>query len=171
TEAQHEQIERLYSKGLLSQLGAWLKAQETARQISHDTHLYIDALLKLSVPDVVQAAVPADYTGNGNVTKLGQINPQPPNPYYNDNTSTGQLYNGIWGYAAGAREYALQSNSFGLHIIDVTNPAAPFRVQFIEMSGGGSPPKGRIWRDADVHRDPVSGKSYAYVGAQSNGNL
>jgi choice-of-anchor B domain-containing protein len=171
TEAQHEQIERLYSRGLLSQLGAWLNAQETARQISHDTHLYINALLKLSAPEATLAAVPADYAGNGNVTKLGQINPQPPNPYYGDNSSTGQLYNGIWGYAAGAREYALQSNSYGLHIIDVTNPAAPFRVQYIDMSGGVSPPKGRIWRDADIYRDPLSGKTYAYVGAQSNGNL
>ena len=117
------------------------------------------------------AAVPADYTGNGNVTKLGQIDPQPPNPYYGDNSSTGQLYNGMWGYAAGLREYALQSNSFGLHIIDVTDPAAPFRVQFIDMSGGVSPPKGRIWRDADIHYDAASGKTYAYVGAQSNGNL
>ncbi len=171
TEAQHHHIEELYFKGHLSQLDTWLNAQETAGQMSRDTHLYIDALLQLSVPDVVQAAVPADYTGNGNVTKLGQINPQPPNPYYSDNTSTGQLYNGIWGYAAGAREYALQSNSFGLHIIDVTDPAAPFRVQYIDMSGGVSPPKGRIWRDADIHRDPVSGKTYAYVGAQSNGNL
>ena len=67
------------------------------------------------------AAVPADYTGNGNVTLLGQLNPQPPSPYYGDNSTTGQLYNGMWGYAAGAREYALQSNSFGLHIIDVTD--------------------------------------------------
>jgi choice-of-anchor B domain-containing protein len=171
TQAQHEQIETLFSKGLLSQLDTWLNAQETARQISHDTHAYINALLSLSAPDVSLAAVPADYGGNGNVTKLGQINPQPPNPYYGDNTSTGTLYNGIWGYAAGAREYALQSNSFGLHIIDVTNPAAPFRVQYIDMSGGVSPPKGRIWRDADIHLDTVSGKTYAYVGAQSNGNL
>ncbi len=171
TEAQHATIEELFSRGLLVQLDTWLKAQETAKQITRDTHIYIDALLGLSAPDVVQAAAPADYTGNGNVTKLGQINTQPPNPYYGDNSSTGQLYNGIWGYAAGAREYALQCNSFGLHIIDVTDPAAPFQVQYIDMSGGVSPPKGRIWRDADIHRDPVSGKTYAYVGAQSNGDL
>ena len=171
TEAQHEVIETLYFKGNLSQLESWLNAQETARQMSHDTHLYLNAVLKLGEPDVVAAAVPANYTGNGNATLLGQINPQPPNPYYGDNTSTGQLYNGIWGYATGSREYALQSNSFGLHIIDVTDPAAPFRVQYIDMSGGVSPPKGRIWRDADTYLDPVSGKTYAYVGAQSNGDL
>ncbi|HEX9670936.1 MAG TPA: choice-of-anchor B family protein [Thermoanaerobaculia bacterium] len=168
TEAQHATIEALYFRGHLVQLVSWLDAQETAGRISADTHLYLNALLELTAPDVASAPAPADYTGN--VTLLGQINPQPPNPYYSDNTSTGQLYNGIWGYAAGAREYALQSNSFGLHIIDVTDPA-PFRVQFIDMSGGVSPPKGRIWRDADIHQDPVSGKTYAYVGAQSNGNL
>ena len=125
----------------------------------------------ISASRISQAAVPADYTGNGNVTKLGQINAQPPSPYYGDNTSTGTLYNGIWGYATGSREYALQCNSFGLHVIDVTDPAAAFRVQYIDMSGGVSPPKGRIWRDVDIHEDPVSGKTYAYVGAQSNGNL
>ena len=81
------------------------------------------------------------------------------------------LYNGIWGYATGAREYALQCNSTGLHIIDVTDPLAPYRVQFINMSGGLNPPKGRIWRDVDIYTDPVSGKTYAYIGAQSNGDL
>jgi len=171
TEAQHRHIDELYFKGHVSQLESWLDAQETAGQLANDTRLYLDALLQLGEPDISQAAVPADYTGNGNVTKLGQLNPQPPSPYYSDNTTTGQLYNGIWGYAAGTREYALQSNSFGLHIIDVTDPAAPFRVQYIDMSGGVSPPKGRIWRDADIHYDAASGKTYAYVGAQSNGNL
>ncbi len=171
TEVQHRHIEELYAKGHLSQLDSWLEAQETAGQMSADTHLYINALLQLGEPDIVQAAAPADYTGNGNVTLLGQLNPQPPNPYYSDNTSTGTLYNGIWGYATGSREYALQCNSFGLHIIDVTDPAAPLRVQYIDMSGGVSPPKGRIWRDVDIHEDLVSGKTYAYVGAQSNGNL
>ncbi|HEX6901407.1 MAG TPA: choice-of-anchor B family protein [Thermoanaerobaculia bacterium] len=171
TEVQHHHIEELYAKGNLVQLASWLDAQETAAQMSHDIRLYIDALLKLGEPDVAAAAVPANYTGNGNATLLGQLNPQPPNPYYSDNTSTGTLYTGMWGFATGSREYALQSNSFGLHIIDVTDPAAPFRVQYIDMSGGVIPPKGRIWRDADIHEDPVSGKTYAYVGAQSNGNL
>src|SRR6185436_9127179 len=73
--------------------------------------------------------------------------------------------------SVGAREYALQANSFGLHIIDVTNPTAPFRVQYIDMSGGTNPPKGRIWRDVQTNRDPVSGKTYAYVAGQSNANF
>ncbi|HEX4952412.1 MAG TPA: choice-of-anchor B family protein [Thermoanaerobaculia bacterium] len=171
SDVQHEVIERLWSQGHLIQLDHWLEAQETAGQLTNDTHLYLNALLEIGAPETLLAAVSADYTGNGNVTKLGQLNAQPPNPYYGDNSSTGTLYNGIWGYAAGAREYALQCNSFGLHIIDVTDPAAPFRVQYIDMSGGVSPPKGRIWRDVDIHQDPISGKTYAYVGAQSSGNL
>ena len=171
TEVQHERIDILFSNGHMGKLDRWLDDQEKRGKLTRDRNLYVKALLGLGVPVVTKAAVPANYTGNGNVTKLGQINPQPPSPYYSDNTTTGQLYNGIWGYAAGSREYALQSNSFGLHIIDVTDPAAPFRVQYIDMSGGVTPPKGRIWRDADTHRDPVSGKTYAYVGAQSNGNL
>ena len=171
TEAQHKQIERLYESGLVSQLIAWLTAQETGGQISQDTHLYVNALLNLSAPDVSSAVAPADYTGNGNVRLLGHLDAQPPNPYYGDNSTTGMLYNGIWGYATGAREYALQCNSTGLHIIDVTDPLAPYRVQFINMSGGLNPPKGRIWRDVDIYTDPVSGKTYAYIGAQSNGDL
>ena len=105
------------------------------------------------------------------MTLLGRLDPQPPSPYYGDNSSTGMLYNGIWAYAVGSREYALQSNSFGLHIIDVTNPTAPFRVQFIDMSGGVIPPKGRIWREVSTNLDSISGKTYAYIGAQSSGNF
>ncbi len=172
TEVQHRHIDELLAAGHMVQLDAWLVAQETAGQLTRDTHLYLNSLLHLGDPDATPPAVaPANYSGNGNVTKLGQINVQPPTLYYGDNSSAGTLYSGIWGYAAGVREYALQSNSFGLHIIDVTDPSAPFRVQFIDMSGGVSPPKGRIWRDADIHYDTVSGKTYAYVGAQSNGNL
>ncbi|MFL6198248.1 MAG: choice-of-anchor B family protein [Thermoanaerobaculia bacterium] len=171
TEDQHEKIEEFTSAGRLSRLRKWLAAQEKSGQLSKDMRIYIGALLGLNPPATAQAAAPADYTGNGNVTKLGQLDSQPPSPYYGDNSSTGTLYNGIWGYAAGTREYALQCNSFGLHILDVTDPAAPFQVQYIDMSGGVSPPKGRIWRDVDIHRDPASGKTYAYVGAQANGNF
>lgn len=172
TQVQHNQIHNLYEAGNFSALDAWLTAQETAGQIASDTHSYLNALLELTPPDILPlAAVPSFYTGNGNVSLLGQINVQPPSPYYEDNTSIGTLYNGIWGYAAGAREYALQCNSFGLHIIDITDASAPFRVQYIDMSGGVSPPKGRIWRDVDIHQDPLTGYTYAYVGAQSGGDL
>jgi choice-of-anchor B domain-containing protein len=172
TEVQHRHIDELFFKGHMAQLASWLDAQETAGQLAHDTRLYLDAVLQLGEPDLAPpAAAPADYTGNGNVTLLGRIDAQPPSPYYGDNTSSGTLYNGLWGYAAGTREYALQCNSFGLHILDVTDPAAAFRVQYVDMSGGVNPPKGRIWRDVDIHQDPVSGKTYAYVGAQASGNF
>jgi choice-of-anchor B domain-containing protein len=171
TEAQHQRIDLLYSRGLLSQLDSWLQAQKNGGQLSRDTYLYLNALLGLGSAEATQAPVAAGYTGNGNVTLLGGLDAQPPTTYYGDNPSTGTLYNGIWGYAVGNREYALQANSFGLHIIDVTSPATPVRVQYIDMSEGVIPPRGRIWRDVDTNRDPVSGKTYAYVGAQSNGNF
>lgn len=171
TEAQHHVIETMYFRGQVAQLDQWLDAQENAGKLTAETRLYLDAVLGLAEPDLSFLVASADYTGDGNVTKLGQIDAQPPSPYYSDNTSTGTLYNGIWGYAAGSREYALQCNSYGLHILDVTDPTAPFRVQYIDMSGGVSPPKGRIWRDVDTHQDPVSGKTYAYVAAQSSGNF
>jgi choice-of-anchor B domain-containing protein len=169
TEVQHNHIHQLFEKAHLAQLDSWLVAQEKAAQITNDTRLYVNAVLGIGTPEVSLAPVPGGYAGNGNVRFLGRINPQPPSPYYSDNTSTGTLYNGIWGYAVGAREYALQANSFGLHIIDVTTPTAPFRVQYIDMSGGTSPPKGRIWRD--VQTSWVAGKTYAYVAGQSNANF
>ncbi|MDA1183197.1 MAG: choice-of-anchor B family protein [Acidobacteria bacterium] len=165
TETQHHHIDRLYFAGRLPQLHAWVEAQEIAGRITGDTHLYLDSLLDLSEPDpTAPAAAASNYTGNGNVTLLGRSDVQPPSPYYGDSPSTGTLYNGIWGYAAGSREYALQTNSSGLHIIDVTDPAASFRVQFIAMSGG------RIWRDVDTYTDS-GGTTYAYVGAQAGGNF
>ncbi len=45
------------------------------------------------------------------------------------------------------------------------DPATAYRVQFISMAGG------TVWRDIDIHEDLPSGKTYAYVGAQSGGNL
>ena len=60
----------------------------------------------------------------------------------------------------GDREYALQCHGEGFNILDVTDPASIFRVQFVAMSGGG------YWRDVATHTDSVSGKTYAYVGSQ-----
>lgn len=172
SDRQHDQLHQLHDHAAPAALVHWLDGQEAARLLDHDTRLYLDAVLALAAPELEPlVAAPADYTGNGNVTKLGQLDSQPPAPYYGDNSTTGTLYNGIWGHATGAREYALQCNSFGLHIVDVTNPASPFQVQYIDMSGGVSPPEGRIWRDVDIYLDPVSGKTYAYVGAQSGGDL
>jgi choice-of-anchor B domain-containing protein len=167
TEAQHEAIEYLYFELGREELTRWFVAsQVNAGRMSAQTGDYVAALLHLEhVEDVSLAPVPKNYAGDGNVTFLGHSDPQPPNPYYSDNTSTGQLYSGIWGYAVGSREYALQVNSGGLHVLDVTDPATAYRVQYIPMAGG------RIWRDVDVYEDLPTGKTYAYVGAQSNGNL
>ncbi len=166
TEVQHLVIDTLYFElGQEEALHQWLNFQQAAGLITIETHGYIVALLHLEHVEPAQAMVEASYTGNGNVTLLGHVDPQPPNPYWSDNSSTGQLYNGVWGYVAGSREYALQTNSGGLHILDVTDPATAYRVQFISMPGG------QVWRDADVHEDLPSGKTYAYIGAQSGGNL
>jgi hypothetical protein len=75
--------------------------------------------------------------------------------------------NGIWGWSNGGREYAFQTSGYGLSILDVTDPIAPFRVQGVPMSGGG------YWRDACTHIDEVSGITYLYVasqGSQGGGN-
>ena len=62
-----------------------------------------------------------------------------------------RLYNGIWGYTKGSREYALQCNSIGLNIIDITDkPAAGSNypvIQTITMTGGD------VWRDVATEGD------------------
>ena len=104
TEAQHEVIERFLVRGDAEQLEQWLTNQERAERITSDTRLYLNAILGLGEAETALAAAPANYTGNGNVALLGRLNPQPPNPYYGDNSSAGTLYNGIWGYSVGSRD-------------------------------------------------------------------
>jgi len=105
----------------------------------------------------------ANYNGNGNVELLGRSDPDPvpPGTVFGVNS---KKYNGIWGYAVGEREYALQCNSNGLHIIDITNAPNTFRVQFIPMPGGTT------WRDVETY-EAEDGVTYAYVAAQNQGNL
>ena len=55
----------------------------------------------------------------------------------------------------GDREYALQCHGQGFNILDATDPASIFRVQFVAMSGGG------YWLYVATHTDSVSGKTYA----------
>eukprot|EP00804_Cyclotella_cryptica_P015092 CCRYP_000666-RB/>CCRYP_000666-RB protein AED:0.22 eAED:0.22 QI:211/1/1/1/0.83/0.71/7/631/662 len=97
----------------------------------------------------------SSYTGNGNVERLGRSN------VFGVGTNK-EIYNGIWGYSVGSREYALQCHGYGLNILDVTDPSSIFRVQFVPMTGGG------IWRDVVTNYDSIRGKTYAYVGAQGN---
>ena len=108
---------------------------------------------------------PETYSGNGNVTLLGQFNPRAPFTSSSDHPSTEQSYMGIWGYASAGREYALLTHSQGLSITEVTDPANPVEIQFIPSAGG------RIHRDIDTYLDPMSGKTYAYFGGQEGANL
>lgn len=97
-----------------------------------------------------------NYQGNGNLNFLGR--------FWARESKADNIYVGIWGATIGSREYALLTSSWGLDIIDVTNPSDMFGVQSIPMSGGF------LWRDAVTHTDAASGKVYAYVAAQDLDN-
>jgi choice-of-anchor B domain-containing protein len=158
-------IHRLYDAGKRNQLSRYLQGLADRGEITASVHVYLQTLLEVAVPIAgTGAPAPASYQGNGNITKLGQLNPYAPFVYYGDN-ATGQLYQGVWGYAAAGREYALLTHSRGLVIIDVTNPANPVALQFIPGIGG------RVHHDVDTYEDPVSGRMYAYFGGQEGDHL
>jgi len=146
------------------ELRAFLYTEVSAGVMELETAEIISSTLSLGAlyPDenseglafLQQPPAVASYSGEGNVIRVGRWNGLV-------STST-SFYNGIWGYAVGDREYALQCHGQGFNIIDITDPTSPFRVQFVPMEGGG------YWRDAATHHDAVTGKSYAYVGAQGN---
>ena len=168
TEAMHTLFDQLYENGNADELAQYLESLEKRGEITTDTHIYLQTALRAGVPEAgsdLAAAVPATYSGNGNVTLLGQLNPRAPFTSHSDNSSTGQSYLGIWGYASAGREYALLTHSQGLSITEVTDPANPVEIQFIPSAGG------RIQRDIDTYLDPVSGKTYAYFGGQEGANL
>ena len=168
TQAMHVVIDALYTREQTDALGRYLDALTERGAISADTRLYLNSLLRVGVPaagDGPAAPVPATYSGNGNVTLLGRLNPRAPFTYYGDQSSTGQLYEGIWGYASGGREYALLTHSQGLSIIEVTNPNSPVELQFIPGVGG------RIHHDVDTYYHAASGKTYAYFGGQEGEHL
>jgi choice-of-anchor B domain-containing protein len=133
--------------------------EETAEQIASTLNLgglfFTQGMVdSLAFMQGLNGAAPADYQGEGNMHRLGNILPVP--------VSEKSFVNGIWGYVTpnGAREYALMCAGEGLSIIDVTNAANPVRVQFVPMEGGG------YWRDACTHVDEASGITYAYIGSQ-----
>jgi len=140
----------------------YIDAEYEAGDISEDTRTYLGSLLNLDkyVPDLSIASytgpVPANYEGNGAVKYINRWNGFSANFY--------SIYNGIWGYSKGQREYALQCTGTGLYILDVTDSDSSIEeVQFISMLGG------EWWRDVDIHND------YAYIGSQGypepNGNF
>ena len=160
TEAMHTLFDQLYENGNADELAQYLESLEKRGEITADAHIYLQTALRAGVPEAgsdLAAAAPATYSGNGNVTLLGRLNPRAP--------STRQSYEGIWGYASAGREYALLTHSQGLSIVEVTDPANPVEIQFIPSAGG------RIHRDIDTYFDPVSGKTYAYLGGQESANL
>ena len=167
TEAMHTLFDQLYENGNADKLAQYLESLAKRGEISAATHIYLQTVLRAGVPEEGSpaAAAPATYSGNGNVTLLGQLNPRAPFTSYSDNPSTGQSYLGIWGYASAGREYALLTHSQGLSITEVTDPANLVEIQFIPSAGG------RIQRDIDTYLDLVSGKTYAYFGGQEGANL
>ena len=167
TEAMHTLFDQLYENGNADKLAQYLESLAKRGEISAATHIYLQTVLRAGVPEEGSpaAAAPATYSGNGNVTLLGQLNPRAPFTSHSDNPSTGQSYLGIWGYASAGREYALLTHSQGLSITEVTDPANLVEIQFIPSAGG------RIQRDIDTYLDPVSRKTYAYFGGQEGANL
>ena len=160
TEAMHTLFDQLYENGNADELAQYLESLEKRGEITADAHIYLQTALRAGGPEAgsdLAAAAPATYSGNGNVTLLGRLNPRAP--------STRQSYEGIWGYASAGREYALLTHSQGLSIVEVTDPANPVEIQFIPSAGG------RIHRDIDTYFDSVSGKTYAYLGGQESANL
>lgn len=142
---------------------AYLDEQEAKGELMTETRLYVSSLLELETSSSKSVdPVAGNYDGLGIVELLGRSSPSEV-PLFTFFTRT--QYMGIWGYAAGIREYALVCHSDGFHIVDVTDPASNFRVQYIPMDGG------ILWRDVETHRDEASGDTYAYVGAQAGGNL
>jgi choice-of-anchor B domain-containing protein len=64
----------------------------------------------------------------------------------------GIKYNGIWGYEANGREYALVGSTAGVYFIDITNPQLPVKSDFVI---------GR--RDACIWREIKTYSHYAYL--------
>ncbi|MCC7224493.1 MAG: choice-of-anchor B family protein [Chitinophagales bacterium] len=65
----------------------------------------------------------------------------------------------LWGYAADGREYALVGTEGGTIIVDITDPAAPDPLQYI--NGFPSP----LWREIKIWQH------YAYIVSESGGNV
>ncbi len=64
----------------------------------------------------------------------------------------GIKYNGIWGYEANGREYALVGSTAGVYFIDITNPQSPVKSDFVAGRRGAC-----IWREIKTY------SHYAYL--------
>lgn len=103
---------------------AYILSQTQAGLLSEDAASYLTVLLELQEDDVaskeLRVAAGNGYSGsgyatsrngaNGNVEFLGRIAPK---------YTVGELYNGVWGYATGSREYALFCDATQFHVSQV----------------------------------------------------
>ncbi|MCB0502461.1 MAG: choice-of-anchor B family protein [Bacteroidetes bacterium] len=64
------------------------------------------------------------------------------------------IYNEIWGYANGDKEYAIIGSTAGTHFIDVTDPSQPTEVQFVPGKAQGG---------VIIHRDYHDHNGYLYA--------
>jgi len=94
-----------------------------------------------------------EYLSN-NINLLGTwaIQPQDFNKY-------GDHYSSCWGYAQNGREYAIVGCANGTAYIDVTNPASPVFVDFVESNV-----KDAIWREYKTYQH------YAYQVSDDGGD-
>ena len=76
-----------------------------------------------SGPDVHVVTEPA-------IEPCGTLDPRPPASY----DIYGDRYGDVWGFESGGREYAALGNTFGLSIVDVTDPVL-VEVGYLELAG------------------------------------
>lgn len=76
------------------------------------------------------------------------------NPSLPASFAHGNIYNEVWGYAAGGREYAIIGSTNGTHIFDVTEPSQAEEIHFVPGAVQG----GQI-----VHRDYKNYGQYLYA--------
>ena len=121
------------SKEDVMELSQWLDDEVTSKHMSVDTANYVRAILDLPPSQYATAdetawsgPVDKEYEGNGLANKLAWRD-------YDPLAAGSNLYNGIWGYATGSREYALHTSYKGLNIFDVTDAEDDniFKVQTI----------------------------------------
>ena len=91
---------------------------------------------------------------SNNMTLLGQLDDNTL-PVYDD-----VVYNDVWGYATGGREYALVGSLYKVHFIEVTDPANPDEFISIQATQGSNQ---SIWRDMKTYG------TYAYAVADQSG--
>ena len=136
---------------LYAEVSAALMEEETAERIA--SKLSLGALYPeetLAELEGFVGPVPKVYEGDGNLQRLGSLKTR-------STSISSNIFNGIWGISKGAREYALMCSTWGLEIIDITNPGSPFRVQGVQMSGG------LYWRDVATHETSTGESECCFI--------